>query len=309
MPVGAQRRARARVSRMLVTGATGRVAGVIAERLAAEHDVVAVARFSDPTARDRLEQAGVECITVDLATDELASVPDDVEVLLNFAVSFSGDWDAALAVNAESLGLLVDRLPRLERMLHCSSMGVYAASTDTHDERAPLGDSNAAMMPTYSITKIASESMAKYLARSRSLPTTIARLGSPYGDHGGFPYFHLFPILAGEPVRLHTSEPNWFNLIHEDDLMASLPLLLEAASVPATVINWGDPDPVSAEEWCAELASLVGREVTFGRTDVAPPPGTMDESRLTELGYEPSVEWRDGFRRMVASLAPDELKG
>lgn len=294
------------MSQVVITGATGRVGGVIAERLAVDHDVVAIARFSDPTARERLERAGVECVTVDLAAGDLADMPSDAEVLLNFAVSFSGSWDDALAVNAESLGHLVDRLPRLERLLHCSSMGVYAASPDVHPESAPLGDSNAAMMPTYSITKIAAESMAKYLASARSLPTTIARLGAPYGDHGGFPCIHLLSILAGNPVALHTSEPNWFNLIHEDDLMASLPLLLEAASVPATVINWGDPDPVSAEEWCAELGALVGRPVTFNRSGAAPPPGIMDTSRLAALGYEPSVLWQDGFRSMVAALAPGE---
>lgn len=294
------------MSRILITGATGRVAGVIARELAASHEVLAVARFSDPRARERLTAQGVECVTADMAGD-LSAIPDDAEILLNFAVSFSGDWDEALAVNAEALGHLVDRLPRLERMLHCSSMGVYAASGEVHHEGDRLGDSNAAMMPTYSISKIAGESMAKYLARSRGLPTTIARLASPYGNHGGFPWFHLLPILASEPVTLHSSEPNSFNLIHEDDLMASLPLLLEAASVPATVLNWGDPEPVTAEDWCAELARLTGRELRIERSPVAPPPGIVDVSRLTGLGYVPQVDWREGMRRMVAHLHPDEL--
>ncbi len=224
-------------------------------------------------------------------------------------MSFSSDWDEALVVNAESLGHLVDRLPRLERLLHCSSMGVYASSREPHDENDRLGDSNAAMMPTYSISKIAAEVMARYVATSKGLPTTIARLAAPYGDHGGFPWFHLLPILAGEPVTLHTSEPNLFNLIHEDDLVASLPLLLDAAAVPATVVNWGDPEPVTAEDWCAELGRLVGREVRIERSDLAPPPGVVDTSRLQALGYAPSVDWRDGLRRMVARLHPEELVG
>lgn len=296
------------MSRILLTGATGRVAGVVARALAAEHDVVAIARFTDPAARTRLEGHGVECVTADMAGD-LAGIPDDAEMLLNFAVSFSGDWNTALAVNAEALGHLVDRLPRLERMLHCSSMGVYAASTDVHAEDAPLGDSNEKMMPTYSISKIAGEAMAKYLARSRNLPTTIARLASPYGDHGGFPWFHLLPILAGDPVTLHTTTPCLYNLIHEDDLVASLPLLLDAAAVPATVLNWGDPQPTSAEEWCGELARLVGRDLRIVRSDSAPPPGSVDTTALTALGYVPGVEWRDGMARMVRHLHPDEYVG
>jgi UDP-glucuronate 4-epimerase len=294
------------VSRILITGATGRVGGVIARELAADNDVVAIARFTDPRARTRLEGFGVECITADM-TGDLSAVADDTEILLNFAVSFSSRWDLALAVNAEALGHLVDRMPGLERMLHCSSMGVYAASAGVHDESAPLGDSNEKTTPTYSISKIAGEAMATYLARSRKIPTTIARLATPYGNHGGFPWFHLLPILNGSPVTLHTTEPNSFNLIHEDDLVVSVPLLLEAASVPATVINWGDPVPVSAEDWCVELSRLVGRDLRIERSPMAPAPGVLDMTKLIGLGYRPRVDWRDGMLRMVAHLHPDEL--
>lgn len=296
------------MTRILVTGATGRVAGVLATALAAEHDIVAVARFSDPAARARLEEAGVECVVADLG-GELGSVPDDAEILLNFAVSFSPDWDEALAVNAESLGHLVDRSGRLERLLHCSTMGVYALSGDVHDEGDRLGDSNAAVMPTYSISKIAGEVMARYVARSRGLPTTIARLATPYGDHGGFPWFHLLSILQEQPVVLHPASPCLYNLIHDDDLVASLPLLLDAASVPATVLNWGDPEPTDAEEWCRELGRLVDRPVSVVRHEAAPPPGHLDTSRLAALGYRPSVPWREGLRRMVAHRHPDEYVG
>jgi UDP-glucuronate 4-epimerase len=296
------------MSRILVTGATGRVAGVVARELSAEHEVVAVARFTDPAARERLEGYGVECVTADMAGD-LSAVPDDAEILMNFAVSFSPDWDTALSVNAEALGHLVDRLPMLERMLHCSTMGVYASSTEIHAEGDQLGDSNTKMMPTYSISKIAGEVMAGYLARSRNLPTTIARLASPYGNHGGFPWFHLLSILAGESVTLHTQSPCLYNLIHEDDLVAGLPLLLEAADVPATILNWGDPVATSAEDWCEELARLVGRDLTVERSEFAPPPGYVDTTKLAALGYAPRVEWREGMARMVRHLHPDEFIG
>jgi UDP-glucuronate 4-epimerase len=294
------------MSRILITGATGRVAGVVARELASAHDVTALARFSDPAAQERLEAFGVRCVTADMVGD-LSAVPDDAEILLNFAVSFSSDWGAALAVNAEALGLIVDRLPLLERMLHCSSMGVYAASSGVHAEDDALGDSNEKMMPTYSISKIAGESMARYLARSRGIPTTIARLASPYGNHGGFPWFMLLSILQDQPVTLHTSAPCLYNLIHEDDLMASLPLLLDAADVPATVLNWGDPVATSAEDWCEEMARLVGRKLRIERSDMAPPPGRVDVARLTALGYEPTVDWSVGLRRMIEHLHPDEL--
>jgi len=140
------------MSRILITGATGRVAGVLATRLASDHDVTAVARFSDPTARTRLGAAGVRCVTADLADPTLDGVPDDAEVLLNFAVSFSNRWDEALAVNAEALGHLVDRQTGLECLVHCSTMGVYAPADAPRREDGFLGDVTVASTPTYSIS-------------------------------------------------------------------------------------------------------------------------------------------------------------
>ena len=283
-------------ARVAVTGVTGRVAKPIAVQLAAGGaDVVGLARFSNTAVRDELTAAGVECVAVDLGGDDLASVPTDIDVLVNMAVTWSADWDEALSVNAEGLGLLVDHLPELRALVHCSTVGVYAVQDGLRTEQSPLGDSNTAVMPTYSISKIAAEALARYVARSRQLPTTIARLNVAYGNHGGLPYFHLLSILQGDPVPLHESEPNEFNLVHEDDLAASIPLLVDAAGVPATVLNWCNPEITTAEAWCEELARLVGRDVSFARSTAVSPPCPVDASALVAAGFEVGVDWRDGL--------------
>ena len=210
--------------------------------------------------------------------------------------------------------MLVDRLPDgSSDVLHCSSMGVYASS-HRRARRATRRSATPthAMMPTYSITKIAAESMAKLPGpRSRNAahhdrPTRLALRRPRWVSRTST----CSPSSTGDPVTsAPDQEPNWFNLIHEDDLVPSLWALLGAAAVPATVVNWADPEPVAAEEWCAELARLTGRELTIRRSEAAPPPGVMDVSRLADLGYRPTVDWRDGFRSMVVALAPDEVVG
>jgi UDP-glucuronate 4-epimerase len=165
-------------------------------------------------------------------------------------------------------------------------------------------------LPTYSINKIAAEAMARYAARQWNLPTMIARLNVPYGDNGGWPWMHLEQVLAGQPVAVHTDEPSAYNPIHEDDILRTIPALLAAASVPATIVNWGGNDVVSIEEWSRYLASLVGKETTFVKTDQALQSVMIDLTKQHALIGKTQVHWKDGMRRMVAHFHPEiALKG
>ena len=74
-------------------------------------------------------------------------------------------------------------------------------------------------------------------------------------------------MLAGQPVPVHPNGPSRFNPIHEDDIIAMLPTLLDAATVPATIVNWGGDEETSIEEWCEYMAGLVGCDARFDVTD------------------------------------------
>jgi nucleoside-diphosphate-sugar epimerase len=163
------------------------------------------------------------------------------------------------------------------------------------------------MMPTYSISKIAAEAVVRSTCRIFEVPTTIARLNVPYGDEGGWPAFHLALILDGRPVPVHPDGPSRFNPIHDDDIITTLPGMLAAASVPATIVNWGGDDETSVEEWCAYLAELVGRDVQFERTQLTIGGIPTDNTKRRALVGATSVAWKDGMRRMAAALHPELL--
>ena len=187
-------------------------------------------------------------------------------------------------------------------MLHCSSTGVYQpAGLHQLAETDALGDNHRVMMETYSIAKIAAEVVVRTSARLFNLPTTIARLNVPYGDNGGWPACHLAMIEAGQPVPVHPDRPNRFNPIHEDDIIRMIPALLEAASVPATIVNWGGVQAVDLEEWCGFLAGLVEKEASFVETDATIGGVTIDTTKMLELVGPTEIDWRDGLRRMVAA--------
>jgi len=289
-------------ARILITGPTGQVALPTTLALAEHNEVFGLARFSDPAARAQLEAAGVTCIEANLAAGDFSQVPADVDYVLNLAVVKSNKWAVDLAANAEAVGLLMQHCQGMKAMLHCSSTGVYEpAGRHELAETDALGDNHRVMMETYSISKIAAEVVVRTAARMFDIPTTIARLNVPYGDNGGWPAFHLMMIEAGQPVPVHPDRPNRFNPIHEEDIIRMIPGLLDAATVPATIVNWGGVEAVDLEQWCEFLGELVGKEATFVETAGTIGGVTINTTKMVELVGPTQVDWRDGLRRMVAA--------
>ena len=295
-----------RGSKILITGPSGQVAAPIARALAADNEVWGIARFTDAAARESLEKAGVRCETVNLAAGDFTGLPADFDYVLNLAVAKSGRWDKDLAANAESVGLLMAHCRGAKAFLHCSSAAVYDPPDDEpRTERAALGDNHKPLFPTYSISKIAGEVVVRTMARVLGVPSIIARLNVPYGDNGGWPFYQMEMMLAGIAIQVPPGGPAAYNPIHEDDIIATIPKLLEAASVPAPTVNWCGEQTVSIQEWCTYLGSLVGREPVFEKSTQALRGNPTDVTRMRELIGGTTVDWRDGMRRMVAKFHPE----
>lgn len=291
--------------KILVTGPTSTVGLPVTLDLATRNEVWGIARFGDAGARERLEAAGVRCETVDLATSDFTEIPDDFDYVVNFAIArgSDADWDHDLAANGEAVGLLLARCRAARGFLHCSSTAVYQpAGAHPLVETDALGDNHRVMFATYSIAKIASEVVARTACRQLGVPTVIARLNVPYGDHGGWPWFHMKMMEAGMAIPVHPDRPNRFNPIHSDDIVRQVPKLLEAATVPATTVNWAGA-PSSIEEWCGLIAELAGLEARFEETDTIGSV-TTDNTRMHELIGPAEIDWRTGITRMVAANTP-----
>jgi UDP-glucuronate 4-epimerase len=296
--------------RIVITGLTGQVGKPVALSLARDNEVFGAARFGNAAVKDELTAGGVHCVAADLASGDFSQVPKDVDYVINMAVAKSQSWDDDLATNVEGLGLLMSHLSAAKGFLHCSSTAVYEANGHRRFvETDSLGDNHRVpsmgFMPTYSITKIAAEAMARYVAREHGIPTTIARLNVPYGDNGGWMWLHLEQVLAGQPVAVHHNAPSIYNPIHEEDIIASIPALFAAGSVPATIVNWGGDEEVSIEEWTTYIGELVGQEATFVTSDEVLESVAIDLTRKHELVGPSTIAWRDGIRRMVHTFHPE----
>jgi len=230
---------------------------------------------------------------------------------LNFAVvrDVGNDFDTELTSNAEAVGLLMQHCRAARAFLHVSSCAVYhPAGHEVLTEKSPLGDNHRTMFATYSVGKNAQEAVVRFCARAFQIPTIICRLNVPYGNNGGWPYYHMLMMEHGVPIPVNTDAPSTYTLIHEDDIIGSIPPLLAAANVPAEIVNWSGQDHVSIEEWCGYIAELTGLEPKFQYTPDTLPSVMSSNAKLQRLSGPTQVKWKDGIRRMVETMRPDLLK-
>ncbi|MFK7898748.1 MAG: NAD-dependent epimerase/dehydratase family protein [Myxococcota bacterium] len=297
--------------KIMITGPAGQIAFPLAERLARENEVFGVARFSDAATRERCEAAGIHTAAVDLANPDWSSAPAEVDYLIHFAAAIvpGEDFDASIQINATGTGHVMSKYRNAAACLMMSTCGVYAAPRDYSKavlETDPLGGTPQPYAPTYCISKISQEAVAKFSAEEFGLPTTIARMNAAYGDNGGFPAMVVDMILGGVPIgvmpdgRGHVCSP-----IHEDDIYAQTPGLLAAASTPATIVNWGGDEPVPVPEMAEYIAGRIGREVKVLESEEGIHQYWLDATRRIELAGPCRVPWREGVDRMIAARHPE----
>ena len=293
--------------RVLVTGASGRVAFPIARALAASNTVYGAARLADPADAARLEAHHIVPLRFDLGRDDVHRLPD-VDYVFHAGAALgrdATDWRWAFEVNAQAAGRLVARYRDVAGFVYCSTGSVYAYQPDR-----PLreDDPPGLHLGAYSLSKIAGEAVVQFAASQWGVPTTVIRIFSTYGPLGGAPADRLDRLLAGREIRLHPDRPNRFNPIYEDDYVTLGIGALRAARTPALVVNWAGSETVSAEEYCEYLGGLVGVAPRFVYTESAYTPLWADVTRMHEVLGATRVPWRDGMRRMAVARHP-ELTG
>jgi nucleoside-diphosphate-sugar epimerase len=296
--------------KILITGPAGQVAFPMTAALAEHNEVWGIARFGDPASRARVDALGVTTRQVDLTSGDFGDLPDDFTYLLHTAAFLGGgeDFGLAIATNAEGTGLLMQHCRKAKAALVMTTPSVYRPHDDpwhAYTETDPLGDGRLPIVPTYSISKIAQEAVARTFARALDLPTVITRINCPYGLNGGMVVHYMDSIIAGRAITMRW-DPNPYSPIYETDVMDQLEALLAAASVPATIVNWGSDEGVSMQDACRFIGELTGRPVDLRVNEV---PGTHrgavgDATKRLALTGPCRVSWQEGLRRVYAHRYP-----
>lgn len=295
--------------KFLITGATGQIARYLAQQLAVNNTVHAIARFSSSDARESLEQAGVICIPLDFVNDDLGQLDDDYDYVLHLAttqVPGDLDFDNAIEVNAVATGRLMAHFRNVKAFFFSSTCSVYAPNGHTPlREDHPLGDAMRGHCPTYSMSKVAAEAVVKFVSQQFGIPAVIARMNVAFGRDGGLPVIHLEALRAGKPVYLNPNKPNYFNPVFDEDYYDQVLKMLDVASSPPLVMNWCGSQQVSAEEWCDYMAELLGVKANIVYAEQVFPCTPCDTTLMHEKIGETRVDWRDAMKILVEHQAGD----
>lgn len=290
--------------KILITGATGKIAFPIARALAVSNEVWGAARLKDPAGRQRLVDAGIKPVALDIGAGDPSDLPEDFTYVFHAAVDTgAGDWNRCVETNAHMSGELLHHCRTAKGFVFCSTGSIYG-----YRGHRPLAETDPPGVPlraNYSFSKVAAEAVCTWVARRYRVPLTIIRICSTYGPEGGAPADRLDAMLARKPIRLHPDKPNNYNPIYEDDYVELGIRAMEVAAVPPVVVNWAGSETVSAEDYCAFMGRLIGVEPVFEYTTSAHTPLWPDVTRMHEVLGRTKVPWREGFRRMIAARHPE----
>ena len=202
-------------------------------------------------------------------------------------------------VNAQATGRLVAACRDVAGFVVCSSGSTYA-----YQGKRPLreDDPPGVHLGLYSLSKIAAEAVARFASHEHSVPMTIIRIFSTYGPLGGAPATRLQRIMAGKEVVLHPDAPNNYNPIYEDDYVRLGIAALQVATTPPLTVNWAGSETVSAEDYCAYLGELVGKEVQIRYDERAPWALWPDVTLMHQVLGRTQVPWRVGMARMAEAM-------
>ncbi len=296
--------------KVLITGLTGQVGQVIARVHAPRCEMWGLARYTRTGSREETEAMGVKPVYGDVALGNFDDLPDDFDYVIHCAaVTKPGTAETGMAQNAEGPGLLLHHCRKAKAFLHVSTTVCYTDNPDPfhrYTETDHLG-SDYPRAPNYSSSKVGGEAVVRTLARIHKVPVTIARLNVPYGrtEDGGMPGAHLDALVEGReillPARFCSHSP-----FHEDDLAGHIEPLLGAASVPATVVNWGGDTGVLVVDWLNYMAELIGVRPNIRFLDEKILPSyILDPTRGREIGMTWTIPWKEGMRRMIVERYPD----
>jgi len=219
--------------------------------------VIAVSRFSDPKAREQLEESGIVVQAADLADpDSYRELPDAAAMYYLAAMKFgtTGQEHRTWWSNAAMPAMVADRYRSVPSVIYSTgnvyplTSLAYGGSLET-DPPLPVGE--------YAQSCLARERIFTNAADTWDTKTTIFRLNYACELRYGVIADIASKIAAGEPIDV--SMPA-VNVVWQGDVNAWALRSLELADTPPHVLNATGPETVSVRRLATWLAEDMGME-------------------------------------------------
>ncbi len=252
---------------IMVLGAGGKMGPTLcllaknaAEKAGISKKIIAVSRFGDAAIRAKLEQNGIETISIDLLdVQDLNRLPIAENVIYMAGRKFGTDGQEPLtwAMNA-TLPAFAAYHFRQANLVVFSSGNIYPivplASGGCAEEQKPepVGE--------YAMSCLARERAFEYASLQYGTKVFLYRLNFALDLRYGVLYDIAHKVLSGEPISLATP---CFNVIWQGSANEiALRALLHADS-PAVKMNVTGPETVSVRYAAERLGGLLGKTPVF----------------------------------------------
>jgi nucleoside-diphosphate-sugar epimerase len=286
---------------VLLTGATGFIGRHLLQRLAGEHEVVAIARAAPPA--DLADLA--TWLHHDLARPlPRTSLPATVDTIVHLAQSpryrdFPDGAADVFALNVAAPAQLLDyaRSVGAARFVLCSTGGVYGLN----DERVREGHS-VSPLNFYLASKYAAEVLL--VPYREILQTVVLRPFFVYGpgQRGMLVASLADRVVRGAEVSVDGDPGLRINPIHVRD--AARAIAAAAALDGSEVINVAGDEAVTITDLVHLLARVAGTEADIVHRGDGPAGDLLgDNSRMKDvLGVRPEISLAAGLREVVDEL-------
>jgi dTDP-glucose 4,6-dehydratase len=301
--------------RLLIAGAAGFIGSNFVRQLRATNPDVEITVLDKLTYAGNLAnltefegQPGYRFVHGDICDTKLVhTLAREVDAIVNFAAETHVDrslMDPFTFIETDVRGTAVlceaARDFHHEVFLLVSTDEVYG---EVMDGRSKEDDPFRPRSP-YSASKAGGEHIAQAYAASFGLPLLVTRGSNTYG-----PYQYpekLIPVLITNaiddlPLPLYGKGGAVRDYIHVEDHCRAINLVLHAAPLSGGVYNIGTGSETSGKHVADAVLEIMGKPQSLIQY-VADRPGhdyryALDVSRITDLGWEPTVDFRDGLQQ------------
>jgi len=273
---------------LLVLGAAGKMGPTLC-RLARRADpnrrIIAVARWSEPGLRERMESWGIECRTAEL-TDRaaLAALPDAPNVVYMAARKFgsTGNEPLTWAMNVLLPAMVAERWAG-SRIVFFSTgnvlplVPVNGPCPDESTVPAPVGE--------YAASCLGRERVFQHAAATRGTPCFGVRLNYAIDLRYGVLHDVASKVWSGTPVPLAMGHAN---VLWQGDANAWTLRGLRYADATCPILNVTGPETVSIRWVANRFGGLMERQPDFSGTE-APEALLSNAARAFSLFGYPTV--------------------
>jgi nucleoside-diphosphate-sugar epimerase len=247
--------------------------------------VIGVSRFSDETARKKLESFGIETIKCDLLDrDQVETLPKIPNVIFMAGRKFGtgGSEDLTWAINAVVPANVAHHF-KDSRIVAFSTGNVYdlvsvsGAMPTENEPTNPRGE--------YAQSTLGRERVFEYFSNLNQTPVCIIRLNYAIDLRYGVLRDIGNRVCAGQPIDLSTGH---VNVIWQGDVINQSILCLEHCRTPANIINMTGPETASVRYIAEQFARIFGKDAAFSN-DEGPIALLNNASKAARLFGYPTV--------------------